>query len=53
MPGHPSAVEFCRRFPTGGGRATAAGIDRLEEARVDAFIADLDRAYPGPMHAAA
>ena len=51
--GHPSAAEFCRRYPTGGGRATAAGIDRLDESGVDAFIADLDRAYPGPMHAAA
>jgi hypothetical protein len=50
---HLSAVEFCRRFPTGGGRASAAGIDRLDEARVDAFLSDLDVAYPGPAHAAA
>ncbi len=30
---------LCRQFPTGGGRAAAAGIDRLPEARVDEFIA--------------
>ena len=52
-PGHPSAVEFCRRFPTGGGRSTAAGIDRLEEARVDDFLAAFEGAYPGTAHAAA
>lgn len=34
----PSAVDFCRRFPTGGGRAAAAGIDRLEASRLDGFL---------------
>jgi hypothetical protein len=34
----PSAVEFCRHFPTGGGRAAAAGIDRLESSGLDAFL---------------
>jgi hypothetical protein len=40
----PSAVEFCRAFK-GGGRATAAGIDRLEAARLDAFIHSFDAAW--------
>ena len=43
--GHPSAAEFCRRFPTGGGRASAAGVDRLEPSRVDGFLAELESAY--------
>jgi hypothetical protein len=33
-----TAVDFCRRFATGGGRAAAAGIDRLEHARLQAFL---------------
>lgn len=33
-----SAAEFCRRFASGGGRALAAGIDRLEPARLDGFL---------------
>ena len=45
-----SAVDFCRRFQ-GGGRATAAGIDRLEPARVDGFIEAFDAAWPGPPRA--
>jgi hypothetical protein len=32
------AVDFCRRFPTGGGRVAAAGIDRLEGSRLDEFL---------------
>lgn len=40
-----AAVDFCRRFPGGGGRACAAGIERLEAARLDGFIADLEAAY--------
>jgi hypothetical protein len=32
---------LCRKFPTGGGRAAAAGIDRLPEARLDEFIGAL------------
>lgn len=34
----PSAVDFCRRFPGGGGRRTAAGIDRLEPRGLDSFL---------------
>ena len=33
----PTAGQFCRRFPTGGGRARAAGIDRLPVPRLPAF----------------
>jgi hypothetical protein len=32
------ADEFCRRFPTGGGRAAAAGINDLPEDQLAAFI---------------
>lgn len=32
------AEQLCRRFPTGGGRAGAAGIDRLEPQRLDEFV---------------
>lgn len=32
------ADELCREFPTGGGRAAAAGINRLEEADYDRFV---------------
>lgn len=32
------ADELCREFPTGGGRAAAAGINRLEAAEYDRFV---------------
>jgi len=32
------ADQLCRRFPTGGGRAGAAGINHLPEADYDAFL---------------
>jgi len=32
------ADELCRAFPTGGGRAAAAGINRLPEDMLDAFM---------------
>jgi hypothetical protein len=32
-----SAEEFCRRFPSGGGRRTAAGINHLPSAELDGF----------------
>src|SRR6476620_3328812 len=47
-----SAVDFCREFE-GGGRATAAGIDRLEPQRLDAFIEAFDATWPGPFARAA
>jgi hypothetical protein len=41
----PSAVEFCRRFPTGGGRRAAAGIDVLDEVRLEEFLQAFEAAY--------
>lgn len=34
------ADEFCRRYPTGGGRQAAAGINHLPVGGMDAFFAD-------------
>jgi len=34
-----SAEAFCRRFPTGGGRRTAAGINHLPSAELEGFAA--------------
>jgi hypothetical protein len=48
-----SAAEFCRRFPTGGGRAGAAGIDHLESAQVAAFVQAFDAYWYAPLPAAA
>lgn len=39
------ADELCRQFPTGGGRAAAAGINDLPGARLDDFIAAFCKAY--------
>jgi hypothetical protein len=41
----PTAAEFCRRYGMGGGRVAAGGIERLEAARLDAFLDDLGRAW--------
>jgi hypothetical protein len=41
----PTAVEFCRRYATGGGRAEAAGIDRLEPEALESFLAAFARAW--------
>ena len=46
MWGPTGADALCRLFPTGGGRAAAAGIDHLPCERLDEFIASLARAYP-------
>ena len=40
-----SAADFCRRFPGGGGRVTAAGITHLERGRLDAFLEEFAAAY--------
>ncbi len=37
---------LCRRFPTGGGRAAAAGINALPPEMLDAFLAALKKQYP-------
>jgi len=39
------AVDLCRQFPTGGGRAAAAGINDLPVDLFDAFTAALEAAY--------
>ena len=37
---HPAGADsFCREFPTGGGRAGAAGIEHLPESELPRFIA--------------
>jgi hypothetical protein len=46
-----SAAEFCRRYPRGGGRTTAAGVERLEALAVDAFLADFASAFAPCAHA--
>lgn len=37
---------LCRQFPTGGGRAAAAGINALPGDQLDAFIDAFTKAYP-------
>jgi hypothetical protein len=39
------ADALCRRFPTGGGRAAAAGINMLAESDLDRFVAEFQRAF--------
>ena len=39
------AAELCMKFPTGGGRAGAAGINDLPIASVDAFVAEFEGTY--------
>jgi hypothetical protein len=34
----PAAVDFCRRFPTGGGRGEAAGIERVGRGDLQPFL---------------
>ena len=41
------ADELCRRFPTGGGRAAAAGINHLPADQIDDFIAQFTAFYGG------
>jgi hypothetical protein len=40
-----SAEEFCRRFPTGGGRRTAAGINHLPSAELDGFALSFENQF--------
>jgi hypothetical protein len=39
------ADALCRGFPTGGGRAAAAGINHLPEAGLPELVRRLDRAF--------
>ncbi len=43
--GPASAAQFCRRYASGGGRAAAGGIDRLDAARVGGFLDEFARAW--------
>jgi hypothetical protein len=36
---------FCRGFPSGGGRRTAAGINHLPAAELERFVAEFEREY--------
>jgi hypothetical protein len=40
-----AADEFCRRFPTGGGRRTAAGINHLPPGDVEHFASEFEQAF--------
>jgi hypothetical protein len=41
------ADTLCRKFTTGGGRAAAAGINRLPADQLPEFVRLMDRAFPG------
>jgi hypothetical protein len=43
-----AADEFCRRFATGGGRRTAAGINHLPDSELDPFSTEFEQAYGSP-----
>jgi len=45
------ADELCRRYPGGGGRAAAAGINRLPADRKEAFLADFIDQFSPTNHA--
>ncbi|HEY3496410.1 MAG TPA: DHH family phosphoesterase [Polyangiaceae bacterium] len=40
-----AADEFCRRFPTGGGRRTAAGVNHLPAGEVESFANAFEAEY--------
>nr|PZN18391.1 MAG: acetyltransferase [Pseudomonadota bacterium] len=40
-----TADTFCRRFPTGGGRRTAAGINDLPDSELERFAQDFEQHY--------
>ena len=45
-PQHPVAAdEFCRTFPTGGGRRLAAGINHMPAAELDRFAASFEARF--------
>ena len=39
------AADLCKQFPTGGGRAAAAGINDLPADQLDRFIATFQQFY--------
>jgi hypothetical protein len=40
-----SAEAFCRRFPTGGGRKTAAGINHLPSEEFETFATAFEQQF--------
>jgi hypothetical protein len=44
--GGTAAADVCRRFPTGGGRREAGGIDRLAPGEIETLFALLEQTYP-------
>jgi len=42
------ADAFCRRWPSGNGRAIAAGVDRLAATELEALVSDLVATYTRP-----
>lgn len=42
------AAEFCQRYPTGGGRSGAGGVNRLDSDAVTAFLDDFVRHFARP-----
>ncbi len=47
MSNKQGAADLCMQFPTGGGRAGAAGINDLPADSLDAFVAAFGQAYSG------
>jgi hypothetical protein len=47
MSNKQGAAELCMQFPTGGGRAGAAGVNDLPAASLDDFVAAFRQAYAG------
>ncbi len=47
LEGKSTALDFCRMFPTGGGRLHAAGINHLEPARLEEFLDRFEEAFRG------
>lgn len=47
MSNKQGAAELCMQFPTGGGRAGAAGINDLPADSLEVFIEAFDKAYAG------
>jgi hypothetical protein len=47
MTNKQGAAELCMQFPTGGGRAAAAGINDLPANSLGDFVDTFERAYPG------
>ena len=41
-----NADQLCKQFPTGGGRAAAAGINSLPEEMLDNFLETFSKTYP-------